>query len=148
MSGERRTSPVAVAAAAALAVGFATGPTPGDVGACGRTAEELDRSRWAESRKSAECERCLDCDIRTDRCAQACDPAKPPSVLLPATCRPLVHDGEVCLRVLAAASCDAFATYVDEAAPVTPSECDFCRVAPPAPITGAFGDAGAGEGGR
>lgn len=141
------TRRASVAACAALAVAFAMGPTPGDVGACGRTAEELDRNNYAEARKITECERCQKCGIDGARCQQACDPAKPPTVALPATCRPVLHDGEVCLRALAAASCGTFATYVDDVAPVSPTECDFCKVAPP-DTTGSFGgDAGA-EAGR
>jgi hypothetical protein len=51
----------------------------------------------------------------------------------------------VCLRALEAASCGTFATYVDDLAPAVPSECDFCRVAPPAPPATApsFGEGGA-----
>jgi hypothetical protein len=44
----------------------------------------------------------------------------------PEGCAPLVHDGEVCLRALHFASCDAYRGYVDDAAPTVPTECDFC----------------------
>jgi hypothetical protein len=134
------------AALAAVAALFLMGPTPGDVGACGRTAAELDKNAYAESRKLVECSRCQECGIDGDLCRRACDPAQPPTTQLPATCRPIVHDGEVCLRAMRAASCSTFATYVDDAAPQAPTECDFCRVPPPPPVvpSGGFGGGDAG----
>ena len=108
--------------------------------AAGATATELDRDRYANARKLQDCERCQECGLDTARCQRACDPTALPEIALPATCRPLHHDGEVCLRALAAASCETYATYVDDEAPATPSECEFCRVPPPAPAP-AFGDA-------
>ena len=38
-----------------------------------------------------------------------------------------------------------FATYVDDVAPVSPTECDFCKVAPPEPSGSFGGDAGVRE---
>jgi hypothetical protein len=122
-------------------------PTVGDTGACGRTAEELDRDRYANARKLEECQRCTDCGIDTARCVSACDPAAPPAIALPATCQPLYHDGEVCLRAIDAASCDKVRTYVDDDAPASPSECNFCLVAPPAPPGQGFVEGGVAEGG-
>lgn len=116
-------------------------PTVGDTGGCGRTATALERDRYANGRKLQDCERCQECGIGTARCERACDPTQLPEIALPATCQPLLHDGEVCLRALAAASCDTFATYVDDVAPATPTECDFCQVPPEAPA-GAFADGG------
>jgi hypothetical protein len=46
------------------------------------------------------------------------------------------------LRALAAASCDTYAAYVDDEAAATPTECDFCQVPPPAPVS-PFADGGA-----
>lgn len=126
-------------------------PTPGDTGGCGRTATELDGDRYASARKQQDCTRCEECELTTARCVRACDPKQLPELELPATCRPLLHDGAVCLRALAAASCEKFATYVEDA-PANPTECDFCQVAPRAPAP-AFGDGGSrvsapsGEGG-
>lgn len=119
-------------------------PTVGDTGGCGRTIRELDRDRYANARKLEDCERCQECSIDTIRCQHACDPKIAPEIALPPTCQPLFHDGEVCLRALGAASCDDYATYVDDDAPSTPSECDFCLVPPPPPATPppAFGDSG------
>ena len=121
-------------------------PTVGDTGGCGRTATELDRDRYASARKLQDCERCEECAVGTARCQRACDKAQLPEIALPPTCRPLYHDGEVCLRALESASCETFATYVDDEAASTPPECDFCIVPLPAPPP-AFGDAGVGEGG-
>ncbi len=126
----------------ALLAVFAMAPTVGDTGSCGRTATELDRERYANARKLADCRRCTECGIATSRCGRACDAQALAELLLPSTCRPLYRDGEVCLRALSAASCDTFATYVDDEAPVNPSECDFCRQ--PAP-TSSFADGAAGE---
>ena len=116
-------------------------PTVGDTGGCGRTVSELDHERYANGRKVEDCQRCGECGITNARCTRACDPKAPPEIALPATCRPLYHDGEVCLRAVAAASCDTFATYVDDEAPANPGECDFCRVPLPAPPP-AFVDSG------
>ena len=113
---------------------FGTGPTVGDVGGCGKTATELDEGRFAGGRKTVDCQRCKDCALRSERCTRACDPKAASDVSFPSTCRPLLHDGEACLRALLAASCSDYATYVDDLAPAVPSECDFCQVAPaPAP---------------
>lgn len=126
----------------ALLAALCMAPTAGDVGGCGREATELDVDDFARARKEEDCERCRACSIDNARCARACDPAKPPDIGLPATCKPLRHDGEVCLRALHAASCETFATYVDDVAPATPSECEFCRVAPEAPPPSFATDAG------
>jgi hypothetical protein len=118
-------------------------PTVGDVGGCGRQATELDGEDFAYARKEEDCERCEECAITTERCRRACDESRLPDVALPSTCRPVRRDGEVCLRALRAASCETFASYVDDVAPRTPSECEFCRVAsepPPPPSLAA--DAG------
>lgn len=122
--------------------GLCMAPTVGDVGGCGREATPLEDADFAYARKSEDCARCEDCGIETERCARACDPAKLPDVALPPTCKPVRHDGEVCLRALHAASCETFATYVDDLAPKTPSECDFCRVSAPAPPPAFVTDAG------
>jgi len=121
-----------------------TAATPGDVGGCGKEATLLDRDRYSSARKVLDCDRCTACEITTDRCARACDPRAAPDIVLPLTCEPLFRDGAVCLRALDAASCEKFATYVDDLAPVVPSECDFCRV-PPSMGPG-LGDGGSPDG--
>jgi hypothetical protein len=105
-------------------------PTAGDIGGCGTEPTALDPTAFALARKDQDCERCQDCGLATPRCTRSCDPSLPPDTSLPSTCLALEHDGEVCLRALHAASCTAYATYVDDA-PATPSECDFCKEAPP-----------------
>jgi hypothetical protein len=119
-------------------------PTSGDTGGCGRQASDLDRDVFAAVRKREDCRRCEECGIGTARCMRACDRAAAPDVALPATCRPLLHDGEVCLRKLAAVSCKTFGTYVDDDAPAIPSECAFCREAPEAPVPSLSGAGGGG----
>lgn len=116
-------------------------PTAGDIGGCGKEATELDAEDYAFARKSEDCDRCRECGIANARCERACDPSKSPDVKLPQTCKPLRHDGEVCLRALDAVSCEKFATYVDDFAPATPGECDFCRLKPERPPP-AFVDGG------
>lgn len=119
-------------------------PTAGDTGACGRTATELEHDRYTHARKIEDCQRCEECGLDTARCTRACDPRALAEIVLPPTCRPLYHDGEVCLRALAAASCDTFATYVDDSAPANPSECNFCLVPLPQAPPG-FGDGGVAD---
>lgn len=106
---------------------LAMAPTPGDVGGCGSDAELLDRASFEATRKLQDCRRCTECDVRGERCARACDTAAPSDIDVPTSCLPLLRDGQVCIRALDAASCADFATYVDDVAPRTPSECQFCR---------------------
>jgi hypothetical protein len=117
-------------------------PTVGDVGGCGAEAEALDVAVYTSTRKDLECERCAECGIQTARCVRACDPAKNADISIPSSCRPLLHDGRVCVRALRAASCSDFARYVDDADPATPSECAFCRVGEDAGVMRLF-EAGA-----
>lgn len=132
---------VIVASATVLAA-----PTVGDVGGCGRVATELDKDVFAATRKREDCRRCAECELTAPRCVRACDAGAPPEVRFPLTCQPLLHDGEACLRALRAASCDDYATYVDDA-PVTPSECDFCRVPDPLPPSALVEAGTAADGG-
>jgi hypothetical protein len=119
-----------IALAAVVALALFPAPTVGDVGGCGKTATPLDPAVYAHARKSVDCQRCGDCGLATDRCKRACDPAQPSDVVVPSTCHPLWHDGEVCIRALKAASCGDYASFVDDVAPSVPSECDFCRLPP------------------
>ena len=116
-------------------------PTAGDIGGCGKEATELDADDYAQARKSEDCDRCRECGLHTERCQRACDPSKAPDIFLPQTCKPVRHDGEVCLRALDSVSCEKYATYVDDNSPATPSECDFCRIKPEPPPP-AFVDGG------
>jgi hypothetical protein len=130
-----------VALVALLAVGLFAAPTVGDIGGCGTQATDLDESVFAEARKQLDCQRCRECGFTTTTCKNACNPAVPSDVSFPPTCRPLAHDGDVCLRALEAASCGDYAAFVDDTAPSVPSECDFCLTpAPSAPVTIPMGD--------
>lgn len=117
-------------------------PTAGDIGGCGAEVTALDREAFAIARKNEDCDRCAECGIRRARCERACDPAKAPEIRIPSTCTPIEHDGVVCLRALRASSCTTYASYVDDVAPATPSECEFCKIAPP-PASGFVVDGGA-----
>ena len=93
-------------------------------------ATALDPTTFAIAKKTEDCRRCTSCGITSDRCARACEPRDTSDVVIPDTCHPLYHDGQVCLDALIAASCGDYATYVDDVAPATPSECDFCQLPP------------------
>ena len=114
-------------ALATVALVFGTAPTVGDVGGCGVTATDLNESRFASARKKVDCARCTECGIATQRCKAACDPLMPSDVGFESTCRPLLHDGEVCIDALQAASCADYAAYVDDNFRAVPTECEFCR---------------------
>jgi len=116
-----------VAFVAALAIGLGTAPTVGDVGGCGSQAKSLDRTTFGRARKQIDCQRCNECGLSTHACGTACDPQAPSTVVWPPSCDPLLHDGDVCLRALAAASCATYGSFVDDVAPANPTECDFCH---------------------
>ena len=124
MSRARRLSSLAVAAALAI---LCAAPTAGDVGGCGVTVQELDEARFARARKLVDCSRCMECGITTKRCAAACDPKAPNEVGFPSRCFPLLHDGEVCLDALEAASCADYTLYVSDDVRAIPTECEFCK---------------------
>lgn len=130
-------------AAAVVVAILCMAPTPGDVGGCGSEVTDLNDEQFVFDRKRMDCARCTECGLSTARCTRSCDPAKPPDTSVPETCQPIRHDGEVCLRALEAASCDAYATYVADTAPATPSECEFCKFVPPGPLPGFVVDAAA-----
>jgi hypothetical protein len=129
---------------AVVAVLFCAAPTPGDVGGCGRTPVELDEGDFAYSRKLVDCERCRACGLATERCTRACDGPIDGYARFPKTCRPLRHDGDVCIRALRVATCAESSRYLDDAIGETPPECEFCRVPDDAPVVGSFTDAGGG----
>lgn len=111
---------------AAVSLLFCAAPVPGDVGGCGQEPADLDPGIFFASKQAIDCERCNDCQLLTQACTRACDPKTPVPRSFPQGCFPLVHDGEVCLRALRAASCDDYAGFVDDRAPTVPSECNFC----------------------
>lgn len=99
---------------------------PGDIGGCGQDAVELDAGRFFANVRRIDCEQCRRCGLTTDACVRACAGDGGTQQSFPDGCVPLVHDGEVCLDALAAASCRAYAEYVADDAPRVPTECDFC----------------------
>ncbi len=108
----------------ALAVVLGMGPTVGDIGSCGQDPAPLDPHTFFDIKAGLDCERCSECGLRTRLCDRACN--QPPATNFPQGCRPLVHDGEVCLRALIHASCDDYISYMNDTAPTAPSECQFC----------------------
>jgi hypothetical protein len=107
-----------------VAVVFGMGPTVGDIGSCGQAVEPLDAPTFFEIKANIDCRRCGECGLGGKLCDGACQGT--PVTSFAEGCRPLVHDGEVCLFALLDAPCDDYASYVDEASPTAPSECQFC----------------------
>ncbi len=100
-------------------------PTPGDIGGCGQTVEDLDPAAFFAQKAALDCQACRECGWTTERCAEACG-GDADQQTFPEGCFPLVHDGEVCLRALQYSSCDDYESYVSDAATMVPTECDFC----------------------
>ena len=90
------------------------------------TTEILDAPTFFANKKARDCRQCQKCGLTTQSCRDACDTTVPYDTEFPEDCVPLVHDGEVCLRALLYASCDDYVGYMDDAAPTTASECNFC----------------------
>jgi hypothetical protein len=116
---------------------FCLAPTPGDIGGCGQTAEDLDAPTFFATLEATDCRACQTCGITSATCSSACDPKAAIPAAFPPGCAPLAHDGEVCLRRLQNDSCDTYGKYVGDdeagkAVPITsrprPSECQFCPV--------------------
>jgi hypothetical protein len=101
-------------------------PTPGDIGGCGAPADLLGARPFFEKKRDIDCGACSQCGIHNRTCDALC--SEPIPNAFPRGCFPLVHDGEVCLRALSYSSCEQYRTYLDDRAPRTPSECDFCPV--------------------
>lgn len=113
---------------AGVLVGFVMAPTVGDIGSCGQPADDLDAPKFFQIKKVLDCQQCQGCGLMTQACTTACDTKAAAASTLPDGCHPYVHDGEVCLRALIAASCDDYASYESDSAPTAPSECQFCPV--------------------
>jgi hypothetical protein len=117
-----------LAIATVVALGFCIAPTVGDVGGCGATASSLDFATYSFDRKVIDCQRCKQCGLTSNTCKIACTRDAPSNVSWPPSCKPLQHDGDVCIRSLRAASCGDYASFVDDVAPAEPTECDFCHL--------------------
>jgi len=115
-----------IAATSFLALFLGVGATVGDIGSCGQAPEDLDAATFARARKTVDCERCTECGLTTDRCAEACDADAGVTETFPPNCAPLYQDGVVCLRALLSASCSDYAQYVDDTERLVPTECQFC----------------------
>lgn len=121
----RPPSRASLAATAVAAFVFGAAPTVGDVGSCGQAPDDLDPAAFFASKRAIDCDRCRACGLATKLCDAACAPARAPGTF-PEGCRPLVHDGEVCLRALDASSCADYAGFVADEGATSPSECQFC----------------------
>ena len=108
-----------------VVLAFSTAPVPGDVGGCSQRAAELDPEAFFSSKQFIDCERCNECRIGTRTCERACG-SELVQRSFPEGCVALVHDGEVCLRALLAASCDESRAYLRDEGATTPGECNFC----------------------
>jgi hypothetical protein len=108
-----------------LALTVLAAPTVGDVGSCGQEVAELDPEKFFSEKDFVDCNRCLECGLMSAACLDACD-QEPAQTGFDPDCFPLVHDGEVCLNALRAASCDDYARYMSDVAPTTATECNFC----------------------
>jgi hypothetical protein len=99
---------------------------PGDIGGCGQDADELDPVGFFASKKRIDCEQCRRCGLVSATCLLACDEEQPLPEEFPPGCVPLVHDGEVCLNALHAATCRAYEQFIVDEGSQVPTECDFC----------------------
>lgn len=124
--------PSEIARLALMALFFLLAPTPGDIGSCNQAPDALDPDKFFPTKQVIDCQRCTECDIVTQTCKRACSPLV--GGTFPAGCYPLVHDGDVCLDALEAASCSAYQSYVADEGATVPTECDFC---PPRDDAGA-----------
>jgi len=100
-------------------------PTPGDIGGCGQHPEMLDPDVFFQLKQARDCEKCGECKFTTEYCAEVCSADYVPPEF-PDGCVPLVHDGEVCLDALEAASCSEYEEYTKDQGRLAPSECQFC----------------------
>ena len=129
--------------AVALALTVLAAPTVGDIGSCGQPVVQLDAAKFFAEKRLLDCRACSRCGFDTDRCAEACGGALPASEF-PVGCFPLVHDGEVCLDALAAASCGDYRSYIDDEQPTVPTECNFCPIEAPSDVVAEDSTAPAG----
>lgn len=114
--------------AAALLGLLCLAPGAGNIGSCGQAADPLDAIKFHERKALVDCSRCTECGLATDACTSACEGRIPQDPSFPSDCYPLVHDGEVCLDALHAATCGAYASFVADEGATIPTECDFCPV--------------------
>jgi len=104
---------------------LAGAPTAGDIGSSCQPVVLLDHTKFFSAKQGLDCDRCTSCSLTSTACNAACG-KKPVAPPFPKNCYPLVHDGEVCLRALTAASCSDYALFVADHGAIIPTECDFC----------------------
>jgi hypothetical protein len=109
---------------------FVAAPTAGDIGSCGQPSDDLDPTTFFEEKQQTDCTRCMQCDLTSMTCQRACEPALVTSMFAQG-CIPAVHDGEVCIDALMAASCSQYAQYTADVGSTIPTECDFCPAGSP-----------------
>jgi hypothetical protein len=119
-----RVRPSEIGRLALIALFVLVAPTPGDIGSCNEAPDALDPAKFFLTKQEVDCQRCTQCDIVTQTCKRDCTVLQ--GGTFPAQCYPLVHDGEVCLDALLAASCSAYQSYVADERATIPTECDFC----------------------
>jgi len=119
---ERRRRGLAVV----LFVFLGMAPTVGDIGSCEQAPDDLDATTFFALKAHTDCSHCRDCGLTTKRCDFACDVTVPTQTSFQPGCHPLVHDGEVCLRVLLHATCDDYASFMSDTGATAASECQFC----------------------
>lgn len=121
----RRVRPGTVLRLALLVLFFTAAPTVGDIGSCGQAPDEMDPVKFYTAKQQLDCDRCTTCGLLSEACTRACEPALEQTDF-PRDCRPLVHDGEVCLNALQASGCDDYRQYMSDFQPTIPTECNFC----------------------
>lgn len=122
---KKRTGAGTVLRLAIVLLFFTAAPTVGDIGACGQAPDEMDPVKFFTAKDEVDCQKCVACGIVSQACNVACDIGLSQEDF-PADCRPLVHDGEVCLNALGASGCGAYRQYMSDLAPTIPTECNFC----------------------
>lgn len=127
MSDESRTTRRWVRRWVLLALALAClAPTPGDIGGCGQTLEDLDARAFFAAKREVDCDACRECGFRAETCERSCDREEPLADAFETGCFPFVHDGEVCLRALRHSTCEEYEAFISDVNPSVPSECDFC----------------------
>lgn len=124
---------------------FTAAPTAGDIGSCSQPEDDLDPAKFFSAKQRIDCEKCLDCAIPTEACANACDTVSTPP--FEKGCVPLVHDGEVCLDALEAAACEDYKGFMADQGATVPTECNFCPERSDAGTTGSGGGSGGSDAG-
>jgi hypothetical protein len=131
VSARAKVRPFEVLRLVVAIVLFCAAPTAGDIGSCNQPDQALDPKPFFAEKKVIDCEQCQACGlVFTKACKAACSKNPPSPDTFPDDCLPLVHDGEVCIDALEAASCASYSHFVADQGATTPSECDFCPVMP------------------